>query len=308
MSDKSKIEWTDASWPVVTGCTHVSPGCDNCYAARLTSGRLKHLPAYAGLAVNGRFTGEARCHPDRLDWPLKWRKPRRIFVADMGDLFHDGVPEEFIAAVFGVMARSPQHTFQVLTKRHGRMRSLLNNPDWAWSTQVDGVRHGFNPDGVELNPQDIPWPLPNVHLGVSAEDPKWAGIRVPALLATPAAVRFVSAEPLLGPVDLTWCHGVNALWPDWAGGPGGGTGARHPLLDWVIAGGESGPGARPMDLAWARSVVAQCQEAEVPVFVKQLGSVLGKELAAGPKGGDWSAWPEDLRVREFPAAPAAVAT
>ena len=153
------------------------------------------------------------------------------------------------------------------------------------------------------------WPavLPNVWLGVSVEDQHWADIRIPALLETPAAVRFISAEPLLGSVDLTWCGGIDTLRRDWIGGPGGGMGAPHPLLNWVIAGGESGAGARPCDLEWIRSLVYQCQQDEVPVFVKQLGRVLGLEHGAGPKGGDWTAWPEDLRVRQFPRVGEAVA-
>src|SRR5215469_11139356 len=131
MADKTKIGWTDASWPVVNGCTQLSEGCDHCYAAKLTSGRLKHQAPYAGLAENGRFNGNVRLLWDRLDWPRHWRKPRRIFVSDMADLFHQDVPEEFILAVFGVMAQTPQHTYQVLTKRHARMRSLLSSEKFA---------------------------------------------------------------------------------------------------------------------------------------------------------------------------------
>lgn len=336
MSDGSKIEWTQsddgtpgATWNPVTGCTKVSAGCDHCYAETFAE-RWRGVPGHYfehGFDVTLR--------PDKLDQPLRWKRPRRIFVNSMSDLFHEDVPDEYIARVWQVMASTPRHTYQILTKRHARMRSWVSRcavspGGWITHNGTDpgacggtGVIVGYpepayrrpgsgtGPRGGKPRHKPQPpaygWPLPNVWLGISAEDPKWAGIRVPALLATPGAVRFVSAEPLLGPVDLTGCHGVNALWPDWAGGPGGGTGARHPLLDWVIVGGESGPGARPMDLAWARSIVAQCREAEVPVFVKQLGSVLSRELDAGPKGGDWSAWPEDLRVREFPKARPAVA-
>ena len=129
MGDKTKIGWTDASWPVVTGCTHISEGCDHCYAAKLTSGRLKRHPAYAGLAENGRFNGTVRLLPDRLGWPEKWCGPRRIFVSDMADLFHQDVPDGFIGQVWDVMGRNQQHTYQVLTKRHARMRSWLKR--WA---------------------------------------------------------------------------------------------------------------------------------------------------------------------------------
>ena len=125
MSDNTKIGWTDASWPIVTGCTHISEGCDHCYAAKLTGGRLKHLPAYEGLAEGGRFNGQVRCLPDRMGWPYKWRKPRRIFVSDMADLFHKSVPDGFIAWAWDVMGQNQQHTYQVLTKRHARMRSWM---------------------------------------------------------------------------------------------------------------------------------------------------------------------------------------
>jgi protein gp37 len=212
-------------------------------------------------------------HADVLEVPLRWRKPRKVFVNSMSDLFHESVPDAFIADVFSVMARAHWHTFQLLTKRHSRMRSLLSRPsfrenlaDWA------------------------PWPLPNVWLGVSAEDQHWFDIRVPALLATSAAVRFVSCEPLLGRIDMGFgCVRSGAL--------------RSPcetVPDWVIVGGESGPGARPMELEWARQIVRQCRQAGMAPFVKQLGSVAGRAAGAGPKGGDWDYWPEDLRIREFP--------
>jgi len=291
VSDKSSIEWTDATWNFVTGCTEVSPGCDHCYAKTFAE-RWRGTP---GHHFEQGF--DVRLRPDRLRLPLRWHRPRRIFVNSMTDLFHEAVPDEFIARAFAIMAITPLHTYQVLTKRHGRMRSLLSHG--ALGTE------GF-PDMVEEAVAEFShasldeWPLPNVWLGVSAEDQHWAGIRIPALLGAPAAVRFVSAEPLLGPVDLQNVDGIDTLRADWAGGPSGGTGAPHPLLDWVIAGGESGPGARPCDLKWLQSLRDQTAVDEVPFFCKQLGSVLGRELGAGRKGGDWDAWPEDLRVREFP--------
>ena len=260
MSDSSKIEWTDATWNCVTGCTEVSEGCDRCYA-RTFAERWRGTP---GHHFENGF--DVTLRPERLDQPLKWKRPKRIFVNSMSDLFHESVPDAFIAEVFSVMARAHWHTFQLLTKRHGRMRSLLS-------------RSSFRDNLAHL----APWPLPNVWLGVSAEDQKWADIRIPALLNTSASVRFISAEPLLGHVRLA---------PHWLLG--------RPGLDWVIGGGESGPGARRCELDWLQSLRNGCAVAGVPYFCKQLGSVLGLEIGAGPKGGDWDAWPEDLRVREFP--------
>ncbi len=318
MSDTTSIEWTDASWPVVTGCTHISPGCDRCYSARLTSTRLRHLPEYAGLASNGRFNGTVRCLPDRLDWPLKWRKPKRIFVSDMADLFHDQVPDEYLVRVFDVMLNARRHTFQVLTKRHARMRSFVTR-------YLSGE---FAAEPLDRAPlaATVDRPPANVWLGVSAEDQKWADIRIPALLDTPAAIRFVSAEPLLGPIDLSsWIGADHGASPGDLPAPGGrgkaggdrgglrsgvpddlSDSTRRSSISWLIAGGESGSGARPCELSWLRSLHDQCASAGVPYFLKQLGSVAGREWDAGPKGGDWDKWPEDLRVREFPPARHAV--
>lgn len=294
MSSNTKIEWTQgddgtpgATWNPVTGCTKVSPGCDHCYAETFAE-------RWRGIAGHHFENGfDVTLRPERLEQPMRWRKPRRIFANSMSDLWHEKVPDGFIACVFAVMAATPRHTYQVLTKRHGRMRSLLNSETFREQMWFAALSKGWDIEGT-------PWPLANLWLGVSAEDQHWADIRIPALLDTPAAVRFVSAEPLLGPIDLTYLAGVDALRPDWTGGPAGGTGASHPLLDWVIAGGESGPGARPCDLEWLRSLAHQCEVDEVPFFCKQLGSTLGRQLGAGSKGGDWDAWPEDLRVREFP--------
>jgi len=273
MSDGSKIEWTDASWPLTVGCDHVSPGCDNCYAAMLTSGRLKHLPEYAGLAEHGKFNGTVRCLPERLDWPSKWRKPKRIFVCSMSDLFHELVPSEFIARVFAAMANYPQHTFQVLTKRHGRMKALLNEN--AFKLAV--MRQASSAHPMWMSPM---WPLPNVWLGVSAEDQHWAEIRVHALLQTPAAERWVSAEPLLGPIDLRNLKArngalIDALCGDVKSTDGTIYAACPGSVTWVVAGGESGRGARPMHPDWARSLRDQCQDARVPFLFKQHGNWIG---------------------------------
>ena len=274
----------------------MSPGCSRCYALTMAK-RLKAMGSAkyqrdGNPATSGPGFG-LTVHPSVLELPMRWRKPRRIFVNSTSDLFHADVPDEFIAEVFGVMAATPRHTYQVLTKRHARMRSLLSRPRFAELVWNEAEARGGNPER---------WPLPNVWLGVSAENQQWADIRVPALLDTPAAVRFVSAEPLLGPVDLRNVAGIDALECDWFGGPGGGTGAPHPLLDWVIVGGESGPGARPMSVDWVRSLVDRCQYAGVSVFVKQMGAVWARSqgYAGDSKGGDPGYWPVDLRVREFP--------
>lgn len=279
MSDHSRIEWTNATWNPTVGCTHVSPGCDNCYAARLASGRLAHTARYAGLAVDGRFTGEVRLVPEVLSKPLRWREPRRVFVNSMSDLFHDAIPDEYIAEVFAVMLLSPQHTFQVLTKRHARMRALLSSKafrDAVWADACAYTTLGFTADRFT-----DAWPLPNVWVGVSVEDQKWADIRVPALLDTPAAVRFLSCEPLLGPIDLA----------SYIGGR---------LISWVIVGGESGPRARPMHPDWARSLRDQCTAAGVPFFFKQAGLVLAREWGCTDrKGHNPTEWPEPF-PREYP--------
>lgn len=317
MSDNTSIGWTDATWPVVTGCTHLSEGCDHCYAAKLTGGRLRHLPAYEGLADKGRFNGTVRLLPDRLDWPARWRNPRKVFVSDMADLFHDGVPDGYIARVWDVMGRNQQHTFQVLTKRHARMRTWLTR----WADQA-ADRHGDRDNGMPPMPRgpeavraaysggrarlfadmldsmgDPPegaaYPLYdwmegqrfwgrdlfNVWCGVSVENQKWADIRIPSLLDTPAAVRFLSCEPLLGPVRLhtSLMVGIACEPPDGIG--------------WVIVGGESGPGHRPMDIGWLEAIVAQCRDAGVPVFVKQ---------DSGPRAGQQGRIPDELWIHEFP--------
>lgn len=284
------IEWTEETWNPVTGCDRVSPGCDNCYALTM-AGRLKAMgqPKYqrdGDPRTSGPGFG-VTVHPDVLDQPLRWRRPRRVFVNSMSDLFHDAVSDEFIARVFAVMASCPQHTFQILTKRHGRMRSLLS-------------RNDFGPDvallaETEFCGSDRAWPLPNVWLGASAEDQKRADLRIPALLETPAAVRFISAEPLLGPVDLSrWLRPVG--WPKcWDDHEPTAECSRCIQPDWVIVGGESGHGARPMHPDWVRALVNQCRSTGVPVFVKQMGSA-----GRSSKGSDMDAWPVDLRVREFP--------
>jgi protein gp37 len=256
----------------------VSPGCDHCYAATFAE-RWRGTPGHP--YVNGF---DLTLRPERLDRPLRWRRPSRVFVNSMSDLFHAAVPDRYIAEVFAVMHYARHHTFQVLTKRRGRLQALVGSGEFA--QLVWDIAENMDPDGrlCRGGPPDL-WPLPNVWLGVSVEDQHWADIRIPALQATPAAVRFVSAEPLLGPVDL-------------------GQAALH-RLDWVIVGGESGPGARPMDPTWAADLVQSCGLAGVPVFVKQLGTVWAREHGGPVKGGDPHCWPADLRVRQFPPPMAA---
>ncbi len=237
MSEKSGIEWTDATWNPVTGCSKISPGCKHCYAERLAM----RLHAMGSPRYRNQF--DLTLHEDQLELPLRWRRPRRIFVNSMSDLYHERVPEEFIRRAFDVMERAPQHIFQILTKRSGRLAAIA--PRLAWP--------------------------PNVWQGVSVENARYTS-RIADLRQVPAAVRFLSVEPLLGAI------------PD------------LPLEDihWVIVGGESGPGHRPLDLAWVREIRDQCRRAAVPFFFKQLGGYWS--------GNDLEDLPEDLRIRESPRA------
>jgi protein gp37 len=237
------IEWTDATWNPVVGCEKVgSPGCDHCYAIDVAHRAMQ--PAHVGLTVRRPgdrpdWSGVVRCLPERLDLPLRWRKPRRIFVNSMSDLFHPDVPVAFIADVFAVMAIAEQHTFQVLTKRPQRMAAVLDSDVFR-----DAMQEAVWARETHLFAGFVP---ANVWLGTSIENQRYA-FRANHLRDAPAAVRFLSVEPLLGPVEL-----------DLTG------------IDWVILGGESGPGARPMDPAWALSIRDQCQAADVPFFFKQWG-------------------------------------
>lgn len=313
MTTNSSIEWTDLTWNPVTGCTKVSRGCDRCYAetvARRFSG---------GTAFPDGFA--VTLHPERLDAPHHWRTPRRVFVNSMSDLFHDAVPAAFVARVFAVMAATPQHTYQLLTKRPGRMRSLLGRAADTNDGPVALMGAAEDePSALALLDTEDRWPLPNVWVGVSAESQRWADVRTPVLLDTAAAVRWVSAEPLLGPVDLSsWLAPDARLC-----GPRGATAADLAVvrefaaerlgcrgLDWVVAGGESGAGARPVDLGWVRSIRDQCGAAGVPLFVKQTGSAWarrhGHRGKGASKGQDPATWPDDLRIRQMPDRPPAAA-
>lgn len=366
----SNIEWTDATWNPVIGCAKVAQGCKHCYAEKMSK-RLAAMGSgeYHKVISNGVFNGRALPLPFRLDEPLRWKKPRMVFVNSMSDLFHPDVPFEFIAAVYGVMAACPRHTFQVLTKRPERMREFF---EWVERHElcveseaqygfIDGVnavsdvmiRHFFKSQpglgriNFEVEPPE--WPLHNVWHGVSIANQPDADKNIVELLRVPSAIRFVSAEPLIEAVDLSHpnkalpiyreaetvtVHAVDGT-PSGPHNthkrPGRGYGRYTGRgVDWVIVGGESGPGARPFDIAWARSIIQQCKAAGVPVFVKQLGSLPlvfdssyawgGTNISPhdGPggeddytywrvhladrKGGDPEEWPADLRVREFPKA------
>lgn len=269
MSNNTGIEWTDATWNPTTGCTKVSPGCDNCYA-------LTFSERWRGVSGHYFENGfDIQLRPDKLTLPLRWKKPRKVFVNSMSDLFHKDIPDEYIAKVFAVMALTPRHTYQLLTKRHGRMRSLLNDRSFAVAVRVE--MYAIDRDAT-LDTQEQ-WPLPNVWLGVSVEDQKHADLRIPALLDTPAAVRFLSCEPLLGSVDLTRIAAGSKQQPDMVydalgqryGVPGRWQAATSARIDWVIVGGESGRGARPMSPQWAASLRDQCAAADVPFFFKQWG-------------------------------------
>ena len=249
----TKIEWTDETWNPITGCTKVSDGCKNCYAERMS----KRLAGRFGYPADDPFC--VTLHPDRLEQPLRWKKPRRVFVCSMGDLFHPWVTPSFVSQVFDVMQRAPQHTYQVLTKRPENLR------EWQeWS--------GFC--------------LPNVHLGVSIATQEDADRYIRELLQTPAAVRFVSVEPMLESLNIwKWLDPASATWEE------------TPFLyglDWIIVGCESGPGRRPMELEWAIDLVGQCKAAGVACFVKQV------EID-GKVSHDPDEWLKELQVREYPA-------
>ena len=284
MGSKSKIEWTDATWNPIIGCSRVSEGCRNCYAETIAGRFGRGKPTvYSGLTqiVNGRYvwTGQIK-ETLQLLQPMKWRQPRRVFVNSMSDLFHENVTDEQRDRIFAVMALCPQHIFQVLTKRPERMLAYLQQVSKERDMQR-WVNAALNLDCKMPHAwaDDIEWPLLNVWLGVSVENQTAADERIPLLLKTPAAVRFISAEPLLGPVKLS-----SIKWKtEGSGGPAyvdvcqgtfctvGGYGLPGPKLDWVICGGESGPNARPMKVDWARSLRNQCAGAKVPFFFKQWG-------------------------------------
>lgn len=253
---KTKIEWADRSWNPVTGCEKVSAGCAHCYAEGIAKRFWK----------DRKFT-DVRIHPERLRDPLHWRKPARVFVNSMSDLFHDFVYDynsSFIDEIFAVAAACPQHTFMILTKRSKIMKNYFNHP--RRTMYVESALEWLYEGRIHMMPEMV-WPLPNVWLGVSVEDQRAAEERISDLLETPAAIRFVSCEPLLGPVYLDEIPEVllsvtkrkDAYLVD------------RGKLDWVIVGGESGPKARPMHPDWVRGIRDQCLAGNVPFFFKQWG-------------------------------------
>lgn len=321
------IEWTDTVWNPVRGCSKVSKGCENCYAMRQAHRFSGPGKPYEGLTkiVRGKgpqWLGIARPVPEMLDRPLRWRAPRRVFVNSMSDLFHEDIPFGFIDRVFAVMAITPWHTYQILTKRPERMAAYSRSRKAAFDN-LNSWEHPVQ-EAIEkiINERSTPedaglwgWPLPNVWLGTSTENQETYDGRVAHLQDAPAAIRFLSVEPLLGPIILGDLSGIG----------------------WLITGGESGPRARPCNVEWIRSIVGECQESGTAVFVKQLGAhptdrndrfTDGQDpldtdywpdgvappdaywpmhqgeqcpiTLSDNKGGDIEEWPEDLCVREFP--------
>lgn len=317
MGDKSKIEWTDATWnpiraqSLLTGkpgwhCEHVTPGCENCYAERL------NLRLGTGYSFKPGHRQDVRLFIDEkmLQAPLRWKRPRMIFVCSMSDLFADFVPDEWIDQVFAVMALSTRHTFQVLTKRSARMRAYVSSGAWERiKDQASKILSARARQDIRALSWDLPaWPLPNVWLGISSEDQQRADERIPDLLNTPAVVRFVSYEPALGPVDFT----LDGLWNEQCSacadgcyhdpetneplcGSCDGSGKSDDIgIDWIIAGGESGPDARPANPQWFRDVRDQCETARVAFFMKQLSSGGYQPIK------EISAFPVDLQIRDYP--------
>lgn len=353
MSAETSISWTDKTWPIVQGCDYESPGCASCYAVPLLWRHMhnpkigKRLEGVVAKNASGHlhFTGKVVLRDDRLDWPLKWKEPSKIFVPSHGDLFHPAVPDWFIDNVFAVMASCPRHTFQVLTKRAARMRDYLQKIEIEAPARLKhyidvtmapsrAARQALDPPMGEPDPptpelralydrvenhdwsflrRGLPqrhwqrWPLRNVWLGVSTEDQKRADLRIPDLMATPAAVRFLSCEPLLEGIDIAWALSRN-VFEIGAGflkrgrfSPGAET--LRPI-DLVITGGESKqPGKEPrrMDRAWDEWLQNQCKAAGVAFHRKQMGYVLAREMGLKDKAGaDPSEWPVELRVQEMP--------
>ena len=269
MADRTKIEWTmapdgtpGATWNPITGCSRVSKGCEHCYAERLAGTRMKHHPSRTGLTRDTQhgpvWTGEVRFNEEWLMQPFKWARPRRIFVAAHGDLFHENVFYKWLDRIWAVMALNSRHTFLVLTKRPEVMKDYLESRSKSvdyWEDRARDMGHtfkwaaGLDEPTIAL----LKFPVPNVWCGISAEDQGTFDLRRASLRDTPAAVRWISFEPLLGPIDAS---------------------AALPALDWAVVGGESGPGSRPMHPDWARSLRDQCQVAGVPYFFKQWGDWL----------------------------------
>lgn len=332
MSDGSKIEWTDATVNAINGCSILSPGCIRCYAMKLAGTRLRNHPSREGLTDQAKtgpvWNGTVKLHEPALLQPLRWKRPRVIFWNAHGDTFHDAVPDEWIDRMFAVMALTHWHKHLVLTKRSGRMRAYLSSPDVV--DRIDRQQGKLfaphckkSPYASKMKRPAANWPLPNVWLGVSVEDQMRADERIPDLLATPAAGRFLSCEPLLGPLDLRWIaepdeekDGVidALLGCNWIDGMGQGREFRPVRpghegrvmtrrvyssetdilaarkIDGVIVGGESGPGARPMHPDWALSLRDQCAAAGVDFHFKQWGEYAPVDHTLIPTPRERQAW------------------
>jgi len=328
------IEWANRPgtkgevWNPVTGCTKVSAGCKFCYAETVanrfwpTQYPPVPTPGCSDEPARPRLFTDLQCHEDRLALPFSWQRPRTVFVNSMSDLFHEAVPDEFIDKVFAVMALTPQCTFIVLTKRPERMRAYFAAGQFRDVKVADAAKIASKsvvpfalPSEVVFDARSVAlghpwairaWPLPNVWLGVSVENQATADERIPLLLQTSAAVRVVSAEPLLGPIK---CERLGQHWL----GPATQRAGMNDGVDWILVGGESGPQARPCAIEWIGALVEQTKAAGVPCFVKQLGAVWAywngatkrkagafPKYRPSPKGADPSEWPDALRVREWP--------
>jgi protein gp37 len=327
MGQKSSIEWTDATWNPIRGCTRVSEGCRHCYAETVANRFSGPGLPYEGLTVLGKWNGTIKFVEEHLLDPLRWKAPRRIFVNSMSDLFHPGVTDAMLDKIFAVMALCPQHTFQILTKRPERMLEYFNRPDrstfsktvtnpcawlvWVEATKIQACSKRLIPGPfkwTEFAEIDTvaPWPLRNVWLGVSVEDQKTADARIPLLLQAPAAVRFISYEPALGPLNLAdvrsledkdwWFTALECGDIYWSDGDIS-DGPQHSALDWIICGGESGPGARPMQSEWAQLVRDQCIAAGVAFFFKQWGEWLGAMQDGVMNGGEVTLNCSDAPIR-----------
>jgi protein gp37 len=305
MGRETGISWTDSTWNPIRGCSRVSEGCRHCYAESVAHRFSGPGLAYEGLVQldaagksTGKWNGQIKFVEEHLLDPLRWKKPQMIFVNSMSDLFHENVTDEMRDKIFAVMALCPQHTFQVLTKRPERMLAYFSDLETSnrvghamdmiydapalIRTKIDHPGWSFTRGGQEWEP------LSNVHLGVSVDDQPTANLRIPLLLRTPAAVRFISAEPLLGSLNIRPDLGTECVHGDsYSEDDTNATICRRceetPTLDWVIVGGESVVGARPMHPDWARSLRDQCNAARVPFFFKQWG-----ELAPGAQGANYA--------------------
>jgi protein gp37 len=303
MADQTKggIAWTEQTWNPIRGCSRVSEGCRHCYAETVAHRFSGKGQPYEGLTNgHGMWNGAVRMVPEHLDDPIHWTRPRMVFVNSMSDLFHEELALEQIGRIFATMALSPQHTFQVLTKRSVRMSTMMGTDRFrdyvSWA--VGQIPITNRTDTRNVLPY-LKWPLPNVWLGTSVEDQETADNRIPWLLQTQAAVRWVSYEPALGPVDFTGQGWISCFHP--TGEQQGDHSRCAPMIDWIVVGGESGAGARTFDLEWGYQTIAQCKEAgRVACFIKQIGSRPRPVTARHSKGADMMEWPEGLRVREYP--------